>query len=297
MAGKAPENILLSHDLFEGIFARSALATDIELFDEFPSHYEAAAARQYRWARGDWQLLKWIIGGRAGSMDGRKVKIPVIGRWKMLDNLRRSLLAPCLFLTLLTGWLMPGISPWLWTRFVLAMIAFPALIPFLAGINARLEGISKRSHFHGLASDFSLGLSQAGLTATFLAYQAWLMTDAIVRTLGRLLITHKHLLEWVTAAQAKHRVDLQSVWHFQADGQRGDAGDRDARGGLVPGSSCALRRRSFCDSLDGVARDRLLDQPSASAFRPRAAIGVRNAGTSRHFAAHVAILRDFCNHR
>ncbi len=215
MAGKAPENILLSHDLFEGIFARSALATDIELFDEFPAQYEAAAARQYRWARGDWQLLAWIIGGRAGSEDGRKVKIPVIGRWKMLDNLRRSLLAPCLFLTLMAGWLLPGISPWLWTRFVLAMIAFPALIPFLAGINARLEGISKRSHFHGLASDFSLGLTQAGLTTAFLAYQACHMADAIGRTLVRLLITRKHLLEWVTAAQAKHRIDLKPFGIFK----------------------------------------------------------------------------------
>jgi cyclic beta-1,2-glucan synthetase len=211
MAGKAPENILLSHDLFEGIFARSALATDIELFDEFPSHYEAAAARHYRWARGDWQLVAWIIGGRAGSADGRTFKIPVIGRWKMLDNLRRSLLAPCLFLTLLAAWLMPGISPWMWTRFVLAMIAFPALIPFLAGINAHLEGISKRSHFRGLASDFALGLSQAALTTTFLAYEACQMADAIGRTLVRLLITRKHLLEWVTAAQAKHRVDL-NLW-------------------------------------------------------------------------------------
>jgi cyclic beta-1,2-glucan synthetase len=209
LADKVPDNMLLSHDLFEGIFARSALSTDIELFEEFPSHYEASAARQYRWARGDWQLLTWIIAGRAGAPGGRKFKIPVIGRWKMLDNLRRSLLAPCLFLTLIAGWLIPGLSPWLWTRFVIAMIAFPALIPFLAGLNARLEGISKRSHFHGLISDFTLGLSQAGLTTAFLAYQAWLMADAIVRTLVRLFITRKHLLEWITAAQAKHHVDLK----------------------------------------------------------------------------------------
>jgi cyclic beta-1,2-glucan synthetase len=209
LAGKVPDNMLLSHDLFEGIFARSALATDIELFEEFPSHYEASAARQYRWARGDWQLLMWIVTGRAGAPGSRKFKIPVIGRWKMLDNLRRSLLAPCLFLTLLAGWLIPYISPWLWTRYVIAMIVFPAIIPFLAGINARFEGISKRSHFHGLFSDFTLGISQAGLTIAFLAYQAWLMTDGIFRTLVRLFITHKHMLEWVTAAQAKHRVDLK----------------------------------------------------------------------------------------
>ena len=208
LAGKIPENILLSHDLFEGIFARTALATDIELFDEFPSHYDVAAARQHRWARGDWQLLPWIVTGTAGSPDGRKFKISLIGRWKMLDNLRRSLLAPCIFLTLLVGWLTPGISPWLWTRFLLATIAIPALIPFLAGLNARLEGIAKRSHFRGVVSDLRLGLWQTGLTITFLAYQAWLMSDAILRTLGRLLITRKKMLEWVTAAQAKYRVRL-----------------------------------------------------------------------------------------
>src|SRR5271170_2733834 len=161
MAGKTRENTLLSHDLFEGIFARAALASDIELFDEFPSHYEVAAARQHRWARGDWQLLPWIVGRAVHSKDGRKIRIPVIGRWKMLDNLRRSLLAPCMFLTLLAGWLAPDLSPWVWTRFILAMIALPTLIPFFAGINSRLQGISKRSHFRGVASDLSLGLSQA----------------------------------------------------------------------------------------------------------------------------------------
>lgn len=208
LAGKVPENALLSHDLFEGIFARSALATDIELFDEFPSLYEADAARHYRWARGDWQLLPWIAGRRAGTADGHKVKIPVIGRWKMFDNLRRSLLAPTMFLLLLVGWLTPKLSPWLWTSFVLGIIAIPALIPFLSGINARFQGISKRSHFRGVASDFSVGISRAGLTVAFLAHQSWRMADAIIRTLVRLLITRKHLLEWVTAAQAKRKVDL-----------------------------------------------------------------------------------------
>ena len=111
LAGKVPDNILLSHDLFEGIFARTALATDIELFDEFPSHYEAAAARQHRWARGDWQLLPWIVSGTAGPPGGRKFKIPIIGRWKMLDNLRRSLSAPCMFLLLVIAWLVPHMSP------------------------------------------------------------------------------------------------------------------------------------------------------------------------------------------
>ena len=208
LAGKVPDNALLSHDLFEGIFARAALASDIELFDEFPSNYEISSARQHRWARGDWQLLPWILKGTAASPAGRKTKIPVIGRWKMADNLRRTLSAPCLLLTLLVGWMIPQLSPWIWTQFILAIILIPSLMSFVAGINAPLQGISKRSHFRGVASDLALGFSQAALTIVFLAYQAWLMADAIVRTLGRLFITRKHLLEWVTAAQAGTTAEL-----------------------------------------------------------------------------------------
>ena len=95
LAGRVPENALLSHDLFEGIFARAGLVTDIEFFDEFPSHYEVAAARQHRWARGDWQLLPWIFGHARDTSGGRsRTPIPPISRWKMLDNLRRTLSAP-----------------------------------------------------------------------------------------------------------------------------------------------------------------------------------------------------------
>ena len=127
----------------------------------------------------------------------------------MVDNLRRTLSAPCTLLLLVAGWLTPQVSPWMWTRFVLAIIAIPALIPFLVGLNARLSGTSKRSHFRDVLSDLSLGASQIGLTITFIAYQAWLMTDAILRTLVRLFFTHRNLLQWVTAAQARHAVDLK----------------------------------------------------------------------------------------
>jgi cyclic beta-1,2-glucan synthetase len=209
LAGKVKENTLLSHDLFEGIFARTALASDIELFDEFPSHYEAAALRQSRWARGDWQLLPWIFGHDGLSKEeSKKVKIPAISRWKMLDNLRRTLSAPCMFLTLVVGWLVPGISPWMWTRFILATLAIPSLIPFLTGLSPRIGGISKRSHIRGVLSDLTLGLEQIALTVILLAYQAWLMSDAILRTLARIFVTRKNLLQWITAAQAKSAVDL-----------------------------------------------------------------------------------------
>ena len=106
------DNTLLSHDLFEGIFARTALASDIELFEEFPSQYEADAARHHRWVRGDWQLLPWIFSfSGAGEDKKAPLKIPAISRWKMLDNLRRSLSAPFTFLTLVVGWLVTPLSP------------------------------------------------------------------------------------------------------------------------------------------------------------------------------------------
>jgi cyclic beta-1,2-glucan synthetase len=205
LSDKVPENILLSHDLFEGTLARTALVTDVEFFEEYPASYAVAAARQDRWARGDWQLLPWIFGHGPKSY---RTSIPGVGRWKMWDNLRRSLSAPSLFLALLACWLIPSLGG-VWTRFILATIAIPAFLPFFMGLNPR-RGISKRSYLHGLVSDMATGAAQTALTITFLSYQAWLMADAILRTLCRFL-TRKHLLEWITAAQAKRMVDLRTL--------------------------------------------------------------------------------------
>jgi cyclic beta-1,2-glucan synthetase len=202
LAGKVPEDRLLSHDLFEGIFARAGLTTDIELFEEFPSHFEADAARQHRWARGDWQLLPWIVGRGPASGAG-KVSIPVIGRYKMIDNLRRTLWAPAALLTLVAGWTLPNATPALWTLFVLATIAVPSILRVIGGLLPRRRGISKRSHFLSFAADARLAAAQVALAVVFLAQNAWLMTDAILRTLTRLYVTHRRLLQWVTAAQAK----------------------------------------------------------------------------------------------
>jgi cyclic beta-1,2-glucan synthetase len=210
LADRVPENTLLSHDLFEGVFARAGLVTDVELFESAPSHYGVAAARQHRWARGDWQLLPWILGRR----------IPAIGRWKMLDNLRRSLSAPATFLTLVVAWLLPGASPVMWSAFVLATVAVPALLPVLGGAMPRRRGISKRSHLRAVGRDAALAASHVGLTLTMLAYQAWLTSDAIVRTLVRVYATRRRLLEWVTAAQAKAglRLDLRGFYRRMAGG-------------------------------------------------------------------------------
>jgi cyclic beta-1,2-glucan synthetase len=214
LAGRVPENALLSHDLFEGLFARAGLVTDIELFERAPSHYGVAAARQHRWARGDWQLLPWVVGY------GSHLPIPLIGRWKMVDNLRRTLSAPATFLTLVAGWTLPAASPMVWTAFVLATIALPTLVPILTAVIPRRRGISKRSHTRAIGRDLWLAASQTAFVITMLAHQAWLMSDAIVRTLVRVYVTHGKLLEWVTAAQAKAglRLDLRGFYRRMGGG-------------------------------------------------------------------------------
>jgi cyclic beta-1,2-glucan synthetase len=201
LADRSPENALLSHDLFEGLFARTGLVTDIEFFEEFPSSYEVAAARQHRWARGDWQLLPWILRGRAlGTVP---TPIPPIARWKMVDNLRRTLVAPAAMLTLIAGWSIPAASPAAWTAFVLVAMGLPALLPALSELASPRPGMSKRTYARAVGQALTLGVSQFIFHVTFLAHQAWLLGDAIIRTLVRLGVTRRLMLQWVTAARAK----------------------------------------------------------------------------------------------
>jgi cyclic beta-1,2-glucan synthetase len=216
LKGRVPENTLLSHDLLEGIFARAGLVSDIEVVEEFPARYDVAAARQHRWARGDWQLLPWILGrGRDSRDDAATRAIPLIGRWKMMDNLRRTLSAPAAFLAFLAGWTLPLPAAAVWTTCILALLALPALLPFVAGIVPRRLGISKRSHVLAVAADLALALAQTVFVVTLLAHQAWVMTDAIARTLFRLIVSRRHMLEWVTAAQAKFSLPLDVRGFYQ----------------------------------------------------------------------------------
>lgn len=197
LAGRVPESSLLSHDLFEGVFARAALASDIDVVEEFPARYDIDAMRQHRWARGDWQLLPWISGFRT-----LKGSLPAIGRWKMIDNLRRTLTAPANVIALLVGWTLPLPAASVWTAFILTTILLPTLIPVVSAILPSRAGVTASSHLRALGDDLYLALTASGLRVVFLAYQAWLMADAIGRTLYRLFVSHRDLLEWVTAAQA-----------------------------------------------------------------------------------------------
>lgn len=199
--GKVPENRLLSHDLFEGLFARAGLVTDIELFEEYPANYLTSSARQHRWTRGDFQLLPWIIRGSAGQQPERKAALARIGRWKMLDNLRRALSAPASFLTLISAWYLPPETRLYWIGLVIATFAVPAMLPVLLGILPRRRGISKRAHFLAVLGDFNSGVARVALTICLMPHQAFLFTDAIVRALFRLTVSKRNLLEWIAAAQ------------------------------------------------------------------------------------------------
>ena len=217
LEGRIPENALLSHDLFEGIFARAGLASDIEVVEEYPARYDVACSRQHRWARGDWQLLPWLFGrGHGAPGDRRASAIPSLGLWKMSDNLRRTLSAPANVLALLAGWMLPPHEAAIWTAFILSAIALPHLLPVALAVIPKRSAITLRSHLVALAGDLWLALSQTTLFITFLAHQSWLMTDAILRTLFRLFVSHRHLLEWVTTAQVtvtvSSRLDLAGFY-------------------------------------------------------------------------------------
>ncbi|MBC7765438.1 MAG: glycosyl transferase [Hyphomonadaceae bacterium] len=204
LASAIPDNTVLSHDLLEGSYIRTGLATDLYLIDGYPAQYQAHSGRQHRWTRGDWQLLPWLFP-HVRNKAGIKVKNPLsaVSKWKIKDNLRRSLLPVALFLMLTLGFgVLPyGASVWL----ILAFLIIGSTL-----ITASVDDVLARNYRYyneKRHAPIIIGLEavfwQVFLSFTFLPDQVRLMADAIGRTLYRLFFSHSHMLEWVTAADAE----------------------------------------------------------------------------------------------
>ncbi len=206
LAGRVPDNTLLSHDLFEGLYARTGLTSDIHFTDDFPGHYLTWVARLHRWVRGDWQILGWLAP-TVPDASGRRVRntLPLPSRWKILDNLRRSLLPPALLALLVAGWTMLPGSAGLWTTLALLVPAFPAYVGLGVSLTNRIRGVPFSRHLRFERRDLAISLKQALLSMAFLAHHAVVMGDAIGRTLDRLFRTKRQLLEWESAAEAALR--------------------------------------------------------------------------------------------
>ncbi len=198
-----PRNALLSHDLIEGAYARAGLVTDIEVIDDYPSHYSAYTRRKHRWVRGDWQIAQWLFAS-VPDESGRKVRNPIstISRWKIFDNLRRSLVEPFTLLLLIAGWTgLPG-GPLYWTIVTVLLMFLPTLVQLVFSLGRALA-----SDQPGVLRDAVTGFWQAAfitlLNLVYLPHTTMLSLDAILRALVRRFVTGQRLLEWETAAEAE----------------------------------------------------------------------------------------------
>jgi hypothetical protein len=198
-----PRNVLLSHDLIEGAYTRAGLATDIELIDDYPSHYSAFIRRKHRWVRGDWQIVQWMFS-RVPEESGRWVHNPisVISRWKIFDNLRRSLVEPFTFLLFVAGWFGLAGGPRYWTVALILVLVFPAFVTLGFGLLFALVCDHKGCVAAAFSAFFKV-LFVAFINLIFLPLQTLLSLDAILRSLVRRFVTGERLLEWETAAQSE----------------------------------------------------------------------------------------------
>ncbi|MFZ0591346.1 MAG: glucoamylase family protein [Bryobacteraceae bacterium] len=203
LEARFPTNTLLSHDLIEGAYARAGLLSDVEVIDDYPSHYSAYNRRKHRWLRGDWQIIRWLFSRVPGN-DGRPVRNPIslISRWKIFDNLRRSLVEPGTFVLLVAGWLLLPGGAMTWTCVIASLLFLPGLFQFLFGL-VRFAALREWMVLYDSATNLVTAVATVILNFTFLAHQAMVAVDAIVRTIYRSTISRRSLLEWETATESE----------------------------------------------------------------------------------------------
>ncbi|MEP6538293.1 MAG: glucoamylase family protein [Bryobacteraceae bacterium] len=214
LCGRFPENRILSHDLIEGCYTRAGLLSGVQLYEEYPLRYSADVSRRHRWIRGDWQIARWLWP-RIPTLGGERVRNPLSGlsKWKIFDNLRRSLVAPALITLLLMGWLLVS-PPWLWTWAVLGIILIPSLIASSLEILRKPADLPMGQHLAGSVISAYEQFLQSAFTFACLPYEALFNGDAVVRTWYRMLLSKRRLLEWNPASghDRKHRSQSSREW-------------------------------------------------------------------------------------
>ena len=205
-----PKNRILSHDLLEGCYARSGLLSDVPLYEEYPSNYFDDVKRRHRWIRGDWQIAQWIMP-KVPRADGYLHKNPlsILSRWKIFDNLRRSLTAAALTLLLLLGWLVLS-SPVYWTLSVFGIIFIPALLTSLMNIFHKPVDVTLVQHIVVSAQSVRWIFVLTVFSLACLPYEAFYSLDAVFRSIWRMTISHKHLLEWNPSSNT-HTISRKSI--------------------------------------------------------------------------------------
>jgi len=217
--GRFPENIILSHDLLESGYARSALVSDVELIEEHPASYAIEASRRHRWIRGDWQLAGWLLprvpgpprlplSNEPNESNESKTKrqanpLTALSVWKIIDNLRRSLVPPSLFALLAGGWLFAAGSAWFWTLLVATVMFLPTLLITAIEFIRKAEERDWLVHLFLTSKSVGHPLVQALLTLVFLPYDTLICLDAILRSGVRMLFTRRGLLLWQLRSYAR----------------------------------------------------------------------------------------------
>jgi cyclic beta-1,2-glucan synthetase len=208
LSGRIAENEVLSHDLLEGALARSALVTDVEVVEDYPTRYSVDASRQHRWARGDWQLLGYILDPKSG--------VPALSRWKMVDNLRRSVTPIFWVLATIAGWaLLPFTQAAQWQALLILALFMAPTFDIVDSILPKSREATARGHFTALARDTAFGTALVALRVVLMAHSAWMMGDAIIRTLYRMFVSRQNLLEWRTASQAHKTGDNSLASYYR----------------------------------------------------------------------------------
>lgn len=205
LSGRFPENQILSHDLLEGIFVRTAFASDIELHDSFPENYVQFCKRQHRWIRGDWQIAGWLRG-KIYDAKGKKEDNPLsfINKWKIFDNLRRSLVPIASVLILLLSW--TSHSPGPWTTLIATVITLPVILQTIDVVYASIM-----NRITSVWLDLGKGALRAIVNFIFIPHQAWVNLDAIIRAMHRTLYSRKRLLQWMVSS-TQSNVDRQNCY-------------------------------------------------------------------------------------